>query len=46
MGWQKCNVDAGFHQSLNKTSVGWCLRDHLGNFMVQVQLGKKEIVIL
>jgi ribonuclease HI len=34
MGWQKCNVDAGFHQSLNKTSVGWCLRDHLGNFMV------------
>ncbi|MCI36461.1 polynucleotidyl transferase ribonuclease H fold, partial [Trifolium medium] len=22
-GWYKCNVDAGFHQDLNKTSAGW-----------------------
>jgi ribonuclease HI len=32
MGWSKCNVDAGFHHHLNKTSAGWCLRDHLGRF--------------
>jgi hypothetical protein len=34
MGWQKRNLDAVFHQSLNKISVGLCLRDHLGSFMV------------
>jgi ribonuclease HI len=34
MGWKKCNVDAGFHQGMNKTSAGWCLRDHTGNFIV------------
>jgi ribonuclease HI len=28
LGWYKCNVDAAFHQNLNKTSIGWCLRDH------------------
>ncbi|XP_045800209.1 uncharacterized protein LOC123894295 [Trifolium pratense] len=33
-GWYKCNVDAGFHRDLNKTSLGWCLRDHLGNFVM------------
>jgi ribonuclease HI len=33
-GWYKCNVDAAFHQELNKTSTGWCLRDHLGRFVV------------
>ncbi|MCI54280.1 polynucleotidyl transferase ribonuclease H fold, partial [Trifolium medium] len=27
VGWYKCNVDAGFHKALNKTSFGWCLRD-------------------
>ncbi|GAU10714.1 hypothetical protein TSUD_425140, partial [Trifolium subterraneum] len=32
-GWFKCNVDAGFHNDLNKTSVGWCLRDHAGQFV-------------
>jgi ribonuclease HI len=32
-GWFKCNVDAGFHKELNKTSAGWCLRDHLGRFI-------------
>jgi hypothetical protein len=34
MGWKKCNVDAGFHQGMNKTSAGWCLRDHTANFIV------------
>jgi ribonuclease HI len=33
-GWFKCNVDAGFHNDLNKTSTGWCLRDHLGRFVM------------
>jgi hypothetical protein len=32
-GWLKCNVDAGFHRALNKTSTGWCLRDHFGRFI-------------
>ncbi|MCI01011.1 polynucleotidyl transferase ribonuclease H fold, partial [Trifolium medium] len=34
MDWYKCNVDAGFYNELNKTSAGWCLRDHTGNFVV------------
>jgi ribonuclease HI len=29
--WFKCNVDAGFHQAENKTSLGWCLRDQRGH---------------
>ncbi|PNY07840.1 ribonuclease H [Trifolium pratense] len=33
MGWYKCNVDAGFYNELNKTTAGWCLRDHLGRFV-------------
>jgi hypothetical protein len=33
-GWYKCNVDAAFHQALNKTSIGWCLRDHMGCFIM------------
>jgi hypothetical protein len=33
-GWYKCNVDAGFHQGINKTSTSWCLRDHLGRFVM------------
>jgi ribonuclease HI len=32
-GWYKCNVDAGFHRDCNKTSGGWCLRDHNGLFV-------------
>jgi hypothetical protein len=32
--WYKCNVDAGFHNELNKTSVGWCLRDYTGSFVL------------
>jgi ribonuclease HI len=30
LNWYKCNVDAGFHQDVNKTSIGWCVRDHRG----------------
>ncbi|CAJ2647461.1 unnamed protein product [Trifolium pratense] len=33
MGWYKCNIDAGFYNELNKTTAGWCLRDHLGRFV-------------
>ncbi|KAK2450022.1 hypothetical protein QL285_009162 [Trifolium repens] len=33
-GWYKCNVDAAFHQAPNKTSIIWCLRDHLGRFIM------------
>jgi hypothetical protein len=33
-GWYKCNVDAAFHQELNKISTGWCLRDHMGRFIL------------
>jgi hypothetical protein len=29
--WYKCNVDAGFHHAENKTSIGWCVRDHRGH---------------
>jgi ribonuclease HI len=29
-GWYKCNIDAGFHTEQNRTSSGWCLRDHRG----------------
>jgi ribonuclease HI len=32
-GWLKCNVDAAFHSEQNRTSVGWCLRDHQGMFV-------------
>jgi ribonuclease HI len=34
IGWYKCNIDAAFHQAINKTSIGWCLRDHLGRFIL------------
>ncbi|KAK2423594.1 hypothetical protein QL285_034041 [Trifolium repens] len=33
-GWYKCNIDASFHRALNKTSTAWCLRDHLGRFVM------------
>jgi ribonuclease HI len=32
--WYKCNVNAGFHIEANKSSMGWCLRDHLGRFVL------------
>jgi ribonuclease HI len=34
LGWYKCNVDAGFHREVNKTSISWCLRDHQGRFVM------------
>jgi ribonuclease HI len=34
LGWYKCNVDAGFHREINKTSISWCLRDHQGRFVM------------
>ncbi|KAK2444482.1 hypothetical protein QL285_015507 [Trifolium repens] len=36
LGWYKCNVDAGFHREINKTSTSWCLRDHQGRFVMAV----------
>ncbi|MCI01688.1 BZIP-like protein, partial [Trifolium medium] len=33
IGWYKCNADAGFHSDSNKTSAGWILRDHTGQFV-------------
>jgi ribonuclease HI len=30
--WYKCNVDAGFHKELNRATVGWCVRNHVGSF--------------
>jgi hypothetical protein len=33
-GWYKCNVDAGFHRDITKTSTSWCVRDHLGCFVM------------
>ncbi|CAJ2633178.1 unnamed protein product [Trifolium pratense] len=39
--WQKlslgrlmCNVDAGFHSGLGKTSASWCVREHTGQFVL------------
>jgi hypothetical protein len=32
--WYKCNVDAGFHRDINKTSTSWCVRDSLGRFVM------------
>ncbi|KAK2379858.1 Ribonuclease H superfamily protein [Trifolium repens] len=32
--WYKCNVDAGFHQEVNKTSAGWCVRDYRGHYVM------------
>jgi hypothetical protein len=35
-GWLKCNVDAAFQNEIEKTSAGWCIRDHLGQFVLAV----------
>jgi hypothetical protein len=32
--WLKCNVDAGFHHESERTSVGWCVRDTMGRFIL------------
>ncbi|MCI26283.1 polynucleotidyl transferase ribonuclease H fold, partial [Trifolium medium] len=34
VGWYKCNVDAGFHNTLGRTSAGWCVRDHMGHLVM------------
>ncbi|GAU48618.1 hypothetical protein TSUD_133490 [Trifolium subterraneum] len=44
IGWHKCNVDAGFHKNLNKTIFGWCLRDHLGRFVIAGRNGTPRIL--
>jgi hypothetical protein len=33
-GWFKCNIDADFYRGLNMTTTGWCLRDHMGRFIM------------
>jgi ribonuclease HI len=30
----KCNVDVGIHNEERKSSNGWCVRDHRGNFIM------------
>ncbi|XP_058775495.1 uncharacterized protein LOC131649754 [Vicia villosa] len=32
-GRLKCNVDAGFNINRGTTNRGWCIRDHMGNFI-------------
>jgi ribonuclease HI len=34
VGWFKCNTDAGFHDSPNRTSTCWILRNYTGNFVM------------
>jgi ribonuclease HI len=41
--WYKCNVDAGFHNAINKTSIGWCLRDCRGSFVLAGTMWKDGI---
>ncbi|XP_058759302.1 uncharacterized protein LOC131632582 [Vicia villosa] len=33
VGWLKCNVDAAFNNNNDTTNRGWCVRNHLGNFI-------------
>jgi ribonuclease HI len=33
-GRYKCNIDVGIHVEARKTSVGWCVRDHRGQFVL------------
>ncbi|XP_058761487.1 uncharacterized protein LOC131634881 [Vicia villosa] len=33
VGWLKCNVDAAFNNNNGTTNRGWCVRNHLGNFI-------------
>ncbi|PNX55124.1 hypothetical protein L195_g048750 [Trifolium pratense] len=44
-GWYKCNVDAGFHRDINKTSSGWVLRDHMGSLYWRAPYGIMVIVL-
>jgi ribonuclease HI len=41
--WYKCNVDAGFHNAINKTSIGWCLRNCRGSFVLAGTMWKDGI---
>jgi hypothetical protein len=41
MNWYKCNVDAGFYKASRRTTVGWCVRDHLGGFVKAGTLWKE-----
>jgi len=34
MGRYKCNIDAAFSSSLNRTGIGICIRDHDGSFVL------------
>ncbi|XP_058775282.1 uncharacterized protein LOC131649539 [Vicia villosa] len=34
VGMVKCNVDAGFNISRGTSNWGWCVRNHLGSFVV------------
>jgi ribonuclease HI len=33
-GKYKCNIDVGIHEDASKTSAGWCVRDHRGQFVL------------
>ncbi|KAK2384992.1 putative mitochondrial protein [Trifolium repens] len=33
-GKYKCNIDVGIHVDARKTSAGWCVRDHRGQFVL------------
>ncbi|XP_058746006.1 uncharacterized protein LOC131618867 [Vicia villosa] len=33
VGWLKCNVDVDFNNNNDTTNRGWCVRNHLGNFI-------------
>ena len=34
LGRYKCNIDAAFSNSLNRTGIGICIRDHNGSFVL------------
>jgi hypothetical protein len=42
INWYKYNVDVGFQNKLGKTSMGWCIRDLMGQFALAVPHGYKE----
>jgi hypothetical protein len=37
----KCNVDAGYHNGVGKTSAGWCIQEHTGQFVRTGTSGSK-----
>lgn len=38
-GWVQINVDASVDYSQQRTSLGWVMRDHKGNFLDQMDVG-------